>query len=396
VAELCPAEAADNPIAWNKAWLAGDVLLEIGWRRAEDGAFGRDLLARARGRLAELLTLGKLAPRERAAAGDTLADLGDSRLEVMTLEGMQLCYVPAGSFWMGSEGDPLGRDNEKPLHEVDIPYDYWLGRYPVSNAQFAAFVSAGGYREPAFWPEAQAAKYWRSGKFGDRDAPSDYGRPFSLPNHPVVGVSWYEALAFCRWLSGVWREARRLPAGWSVTLPSEAEWEKAARGGLEIPAEPGIVSAGEALQSESEPSWQTNPEKQRRYPWGDTLAAEMANYKEAGIGTTCAVGSFPADTSPYSVNDMAGNVNEWTRSRWGKKLGEPDFKYPYEPGDGREELDSRDRRVVRGGSFYDDEKWPRCAYRFGVIRSTGTSASVFGWWCPHFYLWTLIPLNSDL
>ena len=82
----------------------------------------------------------------------------------------------------------------------------------------------------------------------------------------------------------------------------------------------------------------------------------MANYKEAGIGTTCAVGSFPMDESPYSLKDMAGNVNEWTRTRWG-------FDYPYELDDKREDLGSRDRRVIRGGAYNDNEKWPRCAYR---------------------------------
>ena len=170
---------------------------------------------------------------------------------------------------MGSpDEDALAQEREKPLHEVDIPYDYWLARYPVSNAQYGAFVGAGGYREPTFWPEARAAKYWQDGKFRDRDAPLDLRRPFSLPNHPVVAVSWYEALAFCRWLSGVWREDGRLPAGWSVILPSEAEWEKAARGGLEIPAQPRIAVAGEALQSEGEPSWQAKPRYATPLPLG--------------------------------------------------------------------------------------------------------------------------------
>ncbi|MEZ4679776.1 MAG: SUMF1/EgtB/PvdO family nonheme iron enzyme [Caldilineaceae bacterium] len=148
---------------------------------------------------------------------------------VMTTAGMQFCYVPAGPLRMGSKKgngpgeDPLAYEDEEPQHELDLPDAYWLGRYPVTNAQFAEFVAAGGYANAAYWPEAAAHGYWRDGRFQDENQPRHLGEPFTLPNHPVVGVSWYEALAYARWLT------EQLPAGWQARLPSEAEWEKAAR-----------------------------------------------------------------------------------------------------------------------------------------------------------------------
>ena len=165
---------------------------------------------------------------------------------------------------------------------------------------------------------------------------------------PVVGVSWYEAAAYCNWLRSrlvdselpfrVWREGK--PGIESLAqqhvvarLPSEAEWEKAARGpdGL-------------------------------RWPWGDEWQEDRANTEEAHLGETSAVGSFPAGASPYGVLDLAGNVWEWTRSRWGRKsLSTPDYGYPYRSDDGREELDGPDLRVVRGGSWGDIQRDARCA-----------------------------------
>ena len=134
-----------------------------------------------------------------------------------------------------------------------LKYDYWISQYPVTNAQYGEFVDAGGYEMGQYWQEAESAGCWKAGlfkgKFEDefRKGPESHGTPFDLPNHPVVGVSWYEALAFTRWLTDIWQERGVIPAGWAVRLPSEAEWEKAARGGLEIP-KPAIISkAGKRL-----------------------------------------------------------------------------------------------------------------------------------------------------
>ena len=192
---------------------------------------------------------------------------------------------------------------------------YWIGRYPVTVAQFRAFVEASDYR------------------------PSDEDSLKGPDDHPVVRVTWHNTLAFCRWLS----ERTGVP----VTLPSEAEWEKAARG--------------------------TNG---RIYPWGNEVPDERRCNFGGKVGHTTPVGRYSPQLhsepgaggdSPYGCADMAGNVWEWTRSLWGENWEKPDFEYPYDPKDGRENLEAGDRalRVLRGGAF-DDLAWRvRCASRDG-------------------------------
>jgi len=165
-----------------------------------------------------------------------------------------------------------------------------------------------------------------------------------------------------------------------VRLPSEAEWEKAARGGIEIP----VVGASLALArvgtgaslalaqvgaGASPAPTVRNPNPQRRYPWGDEPDPNRANYDETGIGRTSAVGCFPGGASPYGCLDMAGNVFEWTASLWGRGWPEPEFRYPYTLTDGRENLEAGDAllRVVRGGSFYGNRNAARCASRYRNI-----------------------------
>jgi formylglycine-generating enzyme required for sulfatase activity len=317
----------------------------------------------------------------RAELGNALAKLGDPRPGVglsgvllreesgskVQLPDIVWCEVRAGPFLLGSDKarDGAADGDEQPQHEVTLPL-YYISRYPVTVAQFDAFVEAEGYAEARYWPEARAAGVWQRGQIiedwaGDepRRTPLDYGAPFNLLNHPVVGITWYEALAFCRWLeellqvvgSGLqlWRAnqltSTSLPPGaLKVQLPSEAEWEKAARGGLEIPW-------GEAgMQHE-------NPDPARRYPWGQKPDPELANFDETRIEASSTVGCFPDGASPYGVEDLSGNVWEWTRSH--RK------DYPYQAGDGREDLTAGDytSRVVRGGAFYSDGRLVRCAYR---------------------------------
>ncbi len=375
VGELCPPHCyEDTELCWRKAWLAGDALLEIELTRVKDTRLGRDLLKCVTERLAQLVGDGKLQPVERAAAGRTLAKLGDPRpgLGVLVREKIELpdilwCHIPAGEFWMGSDRkvDGFAEDSELPQHQLTLP-DFYISRYPITNAQFLVFVKAGGYGEPQFWPEAKQAGVWENGTvkgYGDEkplSQPMDFGEPFNLANHPVVGVTWYEALAFCRWLnvqqqsSGqfqirVWQPGQivtqKLSAtGWQITLPSEAEWEKAARGG-----------------------------DKRIYPWGDPPDPNRANYRDTGIGTTSAVGCFPVGTSPFGLLDLSGNVWEWTRSLWGTNWEKPDFNYPYKSDDGRENLaaEMNVARVLRGGAFNNYLRLVRCAYRFRLNPRNG-------------------------
>jgi formylglycine-generating enzyme required for sulfatase activity len=341
VAELCPAKAKDDEASWRKAWLAGEALLEIGLKRVKDSQTGQELAERVQQRLVELLAQGRLAPRERAEAGDVLAQLGDLRQEVMTVELMPFCYVPTGPFWMGSpDEDELALDSEKPLHRIDLNDGYWIGQYPVTVAQFQTFVEATGHQVAI------------------EDSLRD------LPNRPVRYVTWYEAVAFCDWLTETWRDV--LPPGLAVRLPSEAQWEKAARGGLDIVGQPLFTDNQQGFDLPEKVLLEQNKLPQRRYPWGDKADPNQANYDETGINDPSAIGCFFGGRSPYGCEEMAGNVWEWTRSLWGKDWGKPDFKYPYNPRDGRENLEAKENilRMARGGAYSDNQRFVRCAARY--------------------------------
>ena len=313
---------------------------------------------RVRRWLVHVLTDPVLPAVERALAGRHLAQLGDTRPEATSLDAMQFCYVPPGDFIMG-EGKEAHR-------QTGLNYGYWLGRFPVTQAQYHAFVEAGGYGQAQWWAEARAAGVWRDGAYtayGDRSVqPRDFGGQFGLANLPVVGVSWYEALAFTRWLTARWQAAGWLPAKWQVTLPSEAEWEKAARGGRQIPAQP-LIRAVPALPAANPGRLDLvgNPAPRRVYPWpAAELTGEMANYAAGDISQTSSVGCFRAAASVYGCEELSGNVWEWTRS-----LRQP---YPYVVEDGREKLGRgpTDWTVLRGGSWASDESRQRCSARVDV------------------------------
>ena len=332
---LCPAAEAYTTQAWRAlmwagrmAALAGREAIEVDTDSPDGGAV---YLQRLIPRLVELFA-SDLSPSERAEAGIALAKLGDPRTEALSAAELALCDIPAGPFLMGSmDQDEMLWDDEKPQHEQTTAA-YRMGKYPVTNAQYAEFAAAGGYGEGRYWTEAEAAGYWKEGAFKGRfdetpqTGPREYGEPFNLPNHPMVGVSWYEALAFTRWLTEVWRAAGRIGPGESVRLPTEAEWEKAARG-----------AAG------------------RVYPWGDEPDSERANYNKTGIGATSTVGCFPGGASPYGMLDMSGNVDEWCATKW---------QGSYEDYRGDNDLSGDHTRVVRGGSCNDGRWFVRCAFRY--------------------------------
>ena len=371
VGALIPDLPADDPkiaaTRWRVAVIAGQALLELHFpEQARDQRHYQAVLRRAQQWLLAFMRSGALTPRERAEAGVTLARLGDPRSEVLTSAAMEFCWVPPGSFWMGSQDDPDAEKDESPKG-IDLSYGYWIGRYPVTNAQFEEFVAAGGYCESRYWREAEAADLWSVTGFagwrdkGPRQKPYDFGEPHHVANHPVVGISWYEALAYTRWQNE--RLAGQIPAGWAVQLPNEPEWEKAARGGVEIPAQPLIRSAAKGSIGKETPPLHLNPQERQRYPWGNESDANRANYDESGIGTTSAVGCFPGGASVYGVEELSGNVWEWTRSLYGK--------YPY-PASGakREERENltaaaSESRVLRGGSYFVSRARVRCALRHG-------------------------------
>ena len=232
----------------------------------------------------------QLAPEERKQRGLLLTLAPGVELE--------LVRVPAGSFTMG-EGK----------NEHTIPVNgFLIGKYPVTVAQYRAFVRATGYR-----PERNALR-------GKSD-------------HPVRRVSWDDAMAFCQWAG----EATR----GDVHLPTEAEWEKAARG-----------------------------RDGRRYPWGNERPTRDRCNCGLGPLTTTPVGRYsPQGDSSYGCADMAGNVWEWTSSLY--------KAYPYDAEDGREDPDSRGMRVVRGGSFGSFARYVRSAYRNLNVPTSGYSVVGF-------------------
>ena len=344
-------------------------------------------IARVRDCLQKVLSVREFPPTERTTAGVNLAHLGDERQGILTVEEMPFCLVSKGDFWMG-EDDNLHQNNT-------LSENFWISKYPITQSQFKGFVADGGYKKEDYWDEARDAGVWQGGKIKGswddrwREGSFQFRIPFSLSNHPVVGVTWYESLAFSRWLNDVWEKQGILPDGLTVKLPTEAEWEKAIRGGLEIPVQP-ITGSVKDLNRNNLTTLDTNSVPKRIYPWDDKPDTNCANYSDTGIGATSAVGCFPAGASPYGCEEMSGNVWEWTRSNWGKDWSKPDFKYPYKTDDGRENLNASKEvsRVLRGGCFPDDHTDMRCAYR--SRRNPGYGGSNIG------FRLVFSPFNSDL
>ncbi|MBN2001199.1 SUMF1/EgtB/PvdO family nonheme iron enzyme, partial [candidate division KSB1 bacterium] len=300
---------------------------------------------------------------DRAQAGRLLSLIGDIRKGVgVTAEGIPdiaWCQVPAGSFVMGTREEDISKllqeyQGEKEWYERETPQlqpllsAYLVSRYPVTQVQFRAFMHDGGYGKSDYWIEAKKAGVWKNGTvkktfyyYEDKEwksrkeigrGPVVVGGAWDLDNHPVVGVCWYEAVAFCRWLTEKIQDRKDLilsfvddeklraeidQKGFMVRLPTEKEWEKASRG-----------TDG------------------RFFPWGDSFETGNCNSYETGIGSTSTVGLFPKGVSPYECCDMAGNVWEWCRSKWldnysNYEKHENDRDSPY----------GTAARVLRGGAF---------------------------------------------
>jgi len=350
VDQLCFREPTDEAITKADVWgahLAGLALAEL-IDPTRLGEADQAKLSRVQRWLVHILQKNALPATERALAGNALAKLGDPRFNPDAFylpkeDLLGFVRIPAGKFLMGTRradipklveqfgGDEDYYEREVEQHEVNLP-EFYIARYPVTVAQFQAFVQATNYH------------------------PLDEASLRGVSNHPVNFVTWEDVLVYCNWLTEALRAWDYTPEPlktlltekrWVITLPSEAEWEKAAC----------------SVLSEAECS-----RRGRLFAWGDDFDADKANVNDAHIGNTSSVGCFQNGATPEGLLDMTGNVWEWTRSLWGDKP-KPDFKYPYNPTDRkREDLEAlyNVRRVVRGGSFGYRSSYARCTYRTGI------------------------------
>ena len=238
---------------------------------------------------------------ERRPQQETLLPEHGTAGRLPAILGIEWVAIPGGVLSMGSSAhrDALAQPAEMPTHDVGLP-SYWIARCPITNYQYQAFV---------FATEHPCPPHWRNGTFPD-----------GKQDHPVVNISWPDALAFCHWAN--------------VQLPSEAEWEWAARGS-----------------------------DTRLWPWGNEPPTPMRCNFGLMIANTTPVAFFPGGATPHGVQDMAGNVWEWTRSLW--------LPYPYQADDRRENEAAIGLRVVRGGSFDSEARQVRCAHRSAINPAYG-------------------------
>jgi formylglycine-generating enzyme required for sulfatase activity len=326
-AELCPATLDSETISEQQlrlAWLSGEILDTVG----ESGSafeLGQDLRKRVPRLLAAVLRRPVVPARVRASLASTLVRLDDPRFSrkrwhLPDDESLGFVEVPGGQFLLGSddERDRGAYEGEPLLQSMELP-TYYIARWPVTVAQWAHFanevgiesVNSASVKDPA--------------------------------NCPVAWVSWFDAVRYCDWLTHKLADSPALiahlrcalglslkDADWHVTLPTEEQWEKAARG-----------TDG------------------RSYPWGDEPDPERANYEAANIGRSSAVGCFLQGASPFGVEDMSGNLWEWTGTVSARRGdGVHSARFP-------ENVDSRSVRHIAKGGAFDRSHWSiRCASRY--------------------------------
>ncbi len=255
---------------------------------------------------------GAVPVDERIAAGDALGQAGDPRISIRDTK--YWAQIPAGKFLMGAQSEnPKGKnydaeafDDESPVHRVQLDA-FQLARYPVTVGEYQKFIEDDGYT---------VQRWWKEGGFGEFTEPEDWETQVEFLSRPVVGVSWWEATAYCVW------------AG--VRLPTEAEWERAARG----------TTA-------------------RKYPWGEETPDESRTNFDANIGHPTPVGIFPLDQTPEEICDLGGNVLEWCADCYGKysKRATSNPSGPPQATD----------RVFRGGSWSGGSVRCRAAYRSRLV-----------------------------
>lgn len=262
----------------------------------------------------DIVTNGTLTASEREKAGRILSRLGDPR------DLKALAFVPAGNFTIGSTSHP----NSQPLDTITVS-SFQIGLYPVVNKDYLVFTQDTGHE-------------WLSPDGADPER----------QNAPATDLTWHDARAYCAWLTTKWRSNGGIGPEEEVRLPTEPEWERAARGDQKDTGEDGLV-----------------------FPWGTTWQDDAANSEETGFNGTCAVGLFPRGRSPYGCYDMAGHVWEWCTTLWGEDMATPSFSYPWRE-DGRESLGAPEqvRRVLRGGCFSSPKIKANCTYR-GSLEPSG-------------------------
>jgi formylglycine-generating enzyme required for sulfatase activity len=287
-------DQAAGELAWRLTHHSPSGAILAGEAICDAGSGGVTVQAREKvvNVLSQVIRAGqRVEPKTRAAAGAVLGRLGDPREGVTTLPPL-LTPLLEGEFLYG----------EAKERRTVAPFR--AGVYPVTNAQFAHFIQAGGYDRPTWWSE----QGWRFRQREEWSQPRYWQNSnYNNPNQPVVGVSWYEAEACCNWLSAAYGQRYRLPA--------EAEWERLARG-----------------------------QDGRVYPWGNEWQEGLANTQEGGIGRPNVVGMFPSGVSPAGAYDCAGNVWEWCEDWYDER---------------------QTARVLRGGAFGNSQGFARCAARFG-------------------------------
>ncbi|MEM7032026.1 MAG: SUMF1/EgtB/PvdO family nonheme iron enzyme [Chloroflexota bacterium] len=266
--------------------------------------------------------IGPTGVREYIYLTRSTVEQANTELEQTLPFEPQMVRIPQGTFLMGTPENEVADivkldikketvEREIPQHEIALP-DYAISRYPTTHAEYKRFIDDEGYQSKDYW--TAAGWQWREKE--NRTQPDFWDdEAYNDPAQPVVGVSWYEAVAYCNWLAD--------KSGKPYRLPTEADWEKAAR-----------CSDG------------------RRYPWGNTWDKNQCNNQESGPGKPTPVGQYPDDDFPHQVSDMVGQVWEWCSSK--------DESYPYNPDDGRENLDGNDARIVRGGSWASSSPAARC------------------------------------
>jgi formylglycine-generating enzyme required for sulfatase activity len=403
---MLAAGMTEQPDAFVHAVLALNPILA--GRCISEGTAPVSAETRAAVQQALLADLGNpdLHRRVRLHAGRVLGAVGDPRFTPQVMRGVRvilpdLVPVSGGTAIIGSRCWPWDRQAaayERPRHQVRVA-SFYLARFPVTNAEYACFMQAGGYETEHYW--TPTGWQWRQGQVENSGPVEDFlearqyyqqnptvieqmlkagrmtpdnanawrnliglseeetrqrflqtfpvqphDRPYywddpayNAPNQPVVGVTWYETMAYCAWLqeqlaasnqpcaiAGVAWRTLLTSGAWEVRLPTEAEWEWAAGG----PAH-------------------------RLYPWGKTFAVELANTLEGRVLAPSPVGAYPAGFAACGALDMSGNVWEWPHS-----LYQP---YPYQADDGREDHFATGRRTLRGGGWADGRHVARVSFR---------------------------------